>query len=104
MDYKIQLLSLLTSFIYGIFFYYTSLINYKIIERYNKIFQYLITFIYMLNIALIYICLLFKVNNGNIHLYFILMVLCGFVVGYKLKKVLIKNVKFYECIVKKKQK
>ena len=104
MNHKIQLLSLLVSFIYGIFFFFTSLLNYKIIKKYKKTFKYIITFLYMLNIAIIYICLMFKVNNGNVHPYFILLVLCGFILGFKIKKVLIKNVKFYEYIVKRKKK
>jgi len=104
MNHKVQLLSLLLSFIYGIFFFFTSLLNYKIIRKYNKVFKYIITFVYMLNIAIIYICLLFKINNGNVHPYFILLVLCGFLFGQKIKNVLIKNVKFYESIVRKKKR
>lgn len=104
MNYKLQLLSLLVSFIFGIAFYFTSLLNYKIIKKYNNIYKYIITFVYMLNIAIIYICLLFKINNGTVHLYFILMVLGGFLFGLKLKKELIKNVKFYEYVVKRRQK
>ena len=104
MDYKVQLISLLVSYVFGIVFYFTSLLNYKIIKNYNKIFKYVTTFLYMLNIAIIYICLLFKVNNGNIHPYFIIMVLLGFLLGVKIKKALTKNVKLYDFIVKRKQK
>lgn len=104
MDYKVQLISLLVSFIFGITFYFTSLLNYKIIKKYNKIFKYVTTLLYMLNIAIVYICLLFKVNNGNVHPYFIIMVLLGFLLGIKIKKMLIKNVKLYDFIVKRKQK
>ena len=104
MDYKVQLISLLISFIFGIAFYFTSLLNYKIIKKYNAIFKYIITFLYMLNISIIYISLLFKINNGNVHPYFILLVLCGFLFGLKIKKALIKNVKFYESIVRKKKR
>ena len=104
MDYKIQLLSLLISFIFGIAFYFTTLLNYKIIKKYNNVYKYIITFVYMLNVAIIYICILFKINNGNVHPYFILLVLLGFVFGLKIKKTLTKNVKLYESVVKRKQK
>jgi len=104
MNYKIQLISLMVSFIFGIFFYFASLLNYKIIKNYNRFFRYITTFIYMLNVAIIYICLLFKLNNGNVHLYFLIMVFCGFLFGMKLKKTLTKNVKLYEFIDKRKQK
>lgn len=104
MDYKIQLLSFFVSFIFGIFFYILSVFNYKLINKYNKLMQYILTFVYMIFISLCYTYLLFKINNGNIHPYFLLLVLAGFVLTNQIKKVLIKNVKFYEKIVKHKRK
>lgn len=104
MDYKLQLLSLLVSFIYGIFFYFTSVLNFRIIKKCHKIFKYIITFIYMLDISILYVSIMYKVNNGYIHGYFLIMLLCGFIIGYRLLKVLKKNVKFYESIAKQKQK
>lgn len=104
MDYKLQLISLLVSFLYGIFFYLTSVLNFKIIKNCHKIFMYIITFIYMSDVSILYVSIMYKVNNGYIHIYFLIMLLIGFIIGYKLLKVIKKNVKFYEFIAKHKQK
>lgn len=104
MDNNIQILSLLFSLGFGIVFYFTSLLNYKIICKCKTIYKYIITFIYMLDIALIYVSLSYKINRGNIHPYFILMVFLGFYVGINLRKLLIKNVKFYDFVARRKQK
>lgn len=104
MDYKIQLISLFISYLFGLLFYFLSMVNYIIIKKLNKGFQYILTFIYMVIISLCYTYILFKINNGNVHPYFLILVLVGFVCGKQIKKVLIKNVKFYGNIVKHKHK
>ena len=88
MDYKIQLLSFLVSFLFGIFFCFTNYGNKKLIYNKKIIFQYIITFLYMINITLIYIVILYKVNIGIFHIYFLIMVFLGYLSGlYLLKKV-----------------
>lgn len=82
MNYKLQLLSFLVSFLFGIFFYFTSLLNHKIIKKHSIVLQYMITFIYILDISLLYILLMYKVNYGIIHVYFIGMLFLGFVFGW----------------------
>lgn len=96
MNYKIQLISFLFSFLFGVFFYLTSLINYKIIKKHSYLIKYLISFIYVLDMALVYILLLYKVNNGVIHVYFVLVLGIGFLVSclyYKKIKKICEKVK-----------
>ena len=98
MDYKIQIISFLFSFIFGVFFYFTSVLNYKFIAKYHVIFRYLISFVYVLDIALLYTLFMFKINYGIIHIYFVLILILGFFCGAiyrkKLKKLCqIKNKK-----------
>ena len=104
MDYKIQLLSLFFSFFFGIIFYFTSIMNYFFIKKYKIVIKYIITFIYMIDITLLYILMLYKINNGFVHIYFLFLVLFGFLFGVKLKNMLIKNVKLRKYIDKLKQK
>lgn len=104
MDYKIQLLSFLVSFIYGIFFYFTSILNYKLIRRFKVWIKYIITFVYMINIAFLYLLLLFKVNNGNVHIYFLIMTFLGFITANKIISLVKKNVKLSEFIAKTRHK
>lgn len=101
MDYKIQIISFIFSFIFGVFFYFTSVLNYKFISKYPIIFRYLITFIYVIDIALLYTLFMFKINYGVIHIYFVLILFLGFFIGSiyrkKLKKLCqIKNKKLSE--------
>lgn len=100
MPLEIQILSLIYSFIFGIiisYFYnlFYNLINYKV-----KRYKILINVLFFLNIFLIYFVLLLLINNGVIHIYFILMLFLGFIFFVnktkklrKLIKVSVKNSK-----------
>lgn len=91
MNYKLQLISLIFSFIFGVFFYFTSLLNYKFIKKHSVFIQYMITFVYIVDIALLYVLFMYKINYGVIHVYFILLLFCGFLFGWfyskKLRKI-----------------
>lgn len=82
MDYKVQLISFLCSFLFGIFFYLTSLLNYKVIHKRCMFLKYLISFAYVIDIALLYVLLMYKINSGVIHIYFIMVLFMGFLFGY----------------------
>ncbi len=81
MNYKIQIISLIFSFFFGIFFYFTSLFNYKFIKKHSIFLKYLVTIVYILDIALLYILFMYKINYGVIHIYFLFMLFLGFLVG-----------------------
>ncbi len=83
MTTKLQLLSFLVSFLFGIFFYFTSLLNYKLIHKHSVLLKYGITFIYSVILSLLYILIMFKVNYGVIHIYFIGMLFLGFLFAWK---------------------
>jgi hypothetical protein len=83
MDYKIQLLSFLFSFIFGIFFYITSFLNYKMINKYNVILRYLITIAFIIDISLLYILMMYKINYGVIHIYFVMVLFIGYYIGFR---------------------
>ena len=71
---KVQVISLIISFLYGILFYLTTY-RYK---YYRKI--YLIVFLD----TLIYFYTLIKVNNGIIHIYMLLMIILGYILIRKI--------------------
>lgn len=71
---KVQVISLIISFLYGILFYVTT---YKY-KYYRKIF--LIVFLD----TLIYFYALIKVNNGIIHIYMLLMIILGYILIRKI--------------------
>ena len=104
MNAIVQIKSLLFSFLYGMLFSYLTSINYKYL--FNK--QYLIkisfTIIFILDICLLYLYLLLKLNGGYIHIYFIMCASLGFLFSHKKLQVLIKRIstnKLFEKIIRK---
>ena len=100
MTAQIQLITLSISYLYGFLFYYLSKINYLIIQNKKRFYQSLITILFMYNIVLIYIIIIFKINNGIFHLYFIFMIALGFYTNLILTKKMLKNVKCRSFIEK----
>lgn len=104
MDYKIQLLSFLFSFLFGIFFFITNYFNKKLITNKRMFFQYIITFLYIINIVLFYILILYKINRGVFHIYFLIMVLLGYLFATWLEKYVKKSVKYLKSYIKHEKK
>lgn len=104
MNAKTQIIVLLFSYFYGFFFFYLSYINKKIIEKKNRIYRSIITMLFMYNIVLIYIIITYKLNNGNFHVYFLLMLIIGFYSSIKFTKKMLKNVKLRQSIENLKKK
>ena len=104
MNAEIQLITLAVSYLYGFFFYYLYKINYQIIKKKKRFYQSLITILFMYNIVLIYIIIIFKINNGMFHLYFFIMISLGFYSNIKLTKKMLNNVKCRSIIEKIKKK
>lgn len=91
MNSNMQLLSFLVSFLFGIVFCLLTITNFKLIEKLKKYLQHIITFMYVIDMIILYIIMLYKLNNGYFHIYFIMMVMVGYLVGYILyKKILSK--------------
>ena len=82
MTLKTQVISLVVSFLYGIFFSIFLNINYKIIYNNKKIYQIGGTFIFILLNVLLYFLIIKKINNGVIHIYCIMSIIFGFSVEH----------------------
>ncbi len=80
MNIKIQITTLLFSFLYGIFFSFFLSLNYKFIYSNKKIFRTVISFLVVVISVLIYFIILKKINYGIFHIYEILMITLGFIV------------------------
>ena len=92
MNSNLQLLTFLVSFIYGIIFYYLTIINFKLIKDLKLCIQQIITFIYVIDMVIIYIIILYHLNKGYFHIYFIAMVIIGYFVGYITNKCLLSKI------------
>lgn len=102
MSSLVQLISLGVSFFYGVFFYLVNKINELMIDKKNYFIKIVITLIFIIDVVILYIYIMYKINNGNIHPYFIVLVVLGYMVmgiNYKyLKKCkeCVKNIKLHK--------
>ena len=98
MNLKTQIISLIFSFLYGFLFSICTNLNYKFLFLKNIIFKIIITFIYVIDFALLYFFILRIINDGVVHNYFLLFIVFGYLVSYiSLNKYIIK----FKRIVKK---
>ncbi len=87
MTIKLQIISIVFSFIFGIFFSILTDINYKYLFSKNLVFKIIFTFIYIIDAALVYFLFIKKINSGVVHSYFLLFIVVGFIIGQlKFKK------------------
>ena len=81
MSSYVQLLSIIFSIFFGILFSLLTILNFKIINNLKKLWKHIITLIYVFDMIIIYIIIIYKLNNGYFHLYFIIMVVISYFVG-----------------------
>jgi hypothetical protein len=77
MPLKTQILMLVYSFLYGIFFSISVRLNYRLIYNEKKIIKIIFTFFFLLANILLYFLILIKINNGIIHTYSFLVIIVG---------------------------
>lgn len=78
----IQLLSLLISLGYGIGLFWLTKIHFYYFRKWILAFRIIAHIIYINFISLGYVAILFWVNGGVWHIYFILLVVLGYGLGY----------------------
>lgn len=92
MNIKTQLITILISFLFGIFFSLQLSINYKFIYSNKKIYKIIFTFLIVLVNTLLYFILLKKFNNGILHVYGIICIIIGFIVEIFVKTLVVKKI------------
>lgn len=98
MDLKIQIISLSFSFLYGLFMYFMISINYKYLFMSKLIERIVISILFIVDNLLLYFLILRFINDGIIHVYFLLCILFGYFVGGMLYKLIVKCKKiWYNC-------
>ena len=83
MKLDIQIYSFLYSFIFGIIFYFLLDVFNKLVFKLKKVLKFFISVIFILLIASVYFLGLLFINNGVIHIYFLLSILVGYIFVYK---------------------
>ena len=88
MNEVIQLLSFFASFCFGFFFHALTNFHFKLTDTYTIWLKYLTTFLFIGDITLMYLLLLYYLNDGVVHIYFVFFVIFGFAsYGYLSKNV-----------------
>ncbi len=87
----IQINSLIFSFVYGVIFYVLLEINYKFLYNEKLLIKVIYTLFFLLFNTILYFIGLIKINNGAVHVYFILSILVGFVLASILHKKVFKK-------------
>ena len=95
------ILVLLISLVYGVIFLILSLLNYKLFEKFSIIFQFLITLLFSFDFGIIYLLIIYKINYGCFHIYYLIQIILGFNIAYKYKN---KAVNFCKYIKNKRKK
>lgn len=99
MSSGIQILSLLVSFGYGIVFYLVSRFNNFIVAKKNVGVQFVFSTILVIDFVILYIFVMYKINLGSIHPYFVVMVVLGYILmyfNYKRCKDCVKKIKLHK--------
>ncbi len=87
MDLTIQLQVLTVSFVYGILFSYLFKIQYHYFFLGKRFYRILITFFFIMDNCFLYFLILRTINHGIFHIYFLFLLIIGFLFGnYLLKK------------------
>ena len=90
MEIKLQLFSFFVSFVYG-FLIFISFNNIKMfLYSNNNVINLFNSILYFSLVFVIYFIILYKINGGNIHIYFLITVLFSFLLFRYLKKTLRK--------------
>lgn len=79
MDLKLQILSILFSFGYGIISSYLYNLNYNFIHNTTILYKLVINILFCVNLGLIYFILIKVINYGVVHIYFVFSFIAGFV-------------------------
>ena len=79
---KIQILSLIYSFFFGVIFFLLLEVNYRFLYEVKLVYRIIISFLFVIIISLGYFLGLLKINNGIIHIYFLLSLFTGYLVSF----------------------
>ena len=69
-----QILSLVFSFVYGLFLAFVYNFNYNLLFNKTKVFKIILNLLLVLDLVLIYFILIKKINGGIIHPYFYFLI------------------------------
>lgn len=79
---KVQILSILFSFLYGNVIFWLLELNYKLLYESKIFYRIIVSFFFIIVISLMYFIGMVKINNGILHIYFYLALLTGYLLSF----------------------
>ena len=86
MELSIQIKTLIVSFLYGIILSYIVRWHYKYLFESKMWYRILLNVLFIFDYTLIYFFILMFINNGIFHIYFLFLLIIGYIFGYSLIK------------------
>lgn len=80
MNSYVQLILMIFSFCYGNLIFVTNRLQEKLFKHKNLIIRLIGNILYINIMALFYLLVLYKLNCGSLHIYFILLIFSGYIV------------------------
>ena len=83
MNILIQLICIIVSFLYGVFINLFIRFNKRVIINSNLLYEIIYRLITTFLLVVLYIVIIYKINNGIFHEYFLITMLLGYVIYNK---------------------
>ncbi|MBD9098570.1 hypothetical protein EGP98_03070 [bacterium] len=83
MNLKLQIISVAFSFFYGIFLSFLISLQYKFLFESKRIIRIIGNFVFSLDMALIYFIIMKRINYGEIHIIFYILIFLGYIFSYR---------------------
>jgi hypothetical protein len=98
MKIDIQIIALLFNFLYGVIFYYVVLINYHFIKKEVVLLKIIITLLFLFDFTCLYLIMMYKINYGSFHIYYLLMFVLGYLSSLSVKN-RVKKTHIYQKLI-----
>ena len=86
MELSIQIKTLIVSFIYGILLSYIIISHYKYLFLSKLWYKLILSIVFIFDYILLYFFILKIINNGVFHIYFLILLVLGYLFGIRLIK------------------
>ena len=86
MDLGIQIKTLIVSFVYGILLSYIIISHYKYLFLSKLWYKIILSIVFIFDYILLYFFILKIINNGVFHIYFLILLVLGYLFGIRLIK------------------
>ena len=78
MNLDIQIYSLIVSFLFGGLFSFELICFHNLVYKMFNLWKFFLSFVFVIINAIFYFWLLLIINNGVLHVYFLILIVCGY--------------------------